>query len=288
MRAVKLSYALILGLILAGCGGAEPEGALTVVVSIKPLESMVEAVAGGRAEVVLLVPPAMTPHTFQPKPSDVETLAKAELLVLVGLGEEEPWISKLIEGANNPTLKVVELSDGIEPIGDPPNPHFWLSPKRAMVMLDNLKEALIGVDPAGRIGYEERAQEFREKLARLDLAYREVLARMPDRRFVATQPVFVYLAKDYGLEQVAVIASAPGQQPSPKRLSEITRLIEDEGIPLLLGLIQLKERFAATIVEETAVKLVKLDVLGIEHQDYIELLEANLEALARGLRGEGP
>jgi zinc transport system substrate-binding protein len=287
MRAVQLSYLLIIGLILAGCaGGAESEKALTIAVSIRPLSSLVEALVGEEAEVVLLVPPTMTPHTFQPKPSDVEALSRADLLVLIGFGEEEPWISKLIEGADNPKLKVVELSEGIEPIGDPPNSHFWLSPKMALVMIKNLEEALIEVDPANRSEYEQRVQEYAEKLIRLDQAYREVLATLPDRRFIATRPLFVYLARDYGLEQVAVIAGAPGQQPSPQRLADMIRLIREEQIPLMVGPLQLEEGFAASISEETGIRLVRLDVMGIEHPDYIELMQANLKALVQGFRGE--
>ena len=296
-----LLVGLALGLLAGGCG-SEQGGQLTVVVSIPPLESFVRALIGSRAEVgagvgmgvgvgeveiVLLVPPGTTPHTFEPKPSDVQALARARLLVLVGLGLEEPWAGELVRSAGNPELKVVELAAGIEPIGDPPNPHVWLSPRRALTMVENLKEALIEIDPAHRADYERNARVYLKRLAELDRLYREELEGLPDKRFIATRPTWVYLAQDYGLVQVEVIAGPPGEEPTPGRLRRIIQLIETEGVPLLIALVQAPERFAELIAEETGVRLVRLDPLGVEHSDYLELMRANLKKLVEGFRGRG-
>jgi ABC-type Zn uptake system ZnuABC Zn-binding protein ZnuA len=282
-----LLVGLALGLFLIGGCGGEHGGRLTVVVSILPLKSFVEALAGDHAEVVLLVPPSATPHTFEPKPSDIRALVRARLLVLVGLGLEEPWAGKMVQSANNPKLKVVELAEGIAPIGDPPNPHIWLSPMEATVMVANLEKALIEVDPAHQADYEQNAQDYIKELVELDREYRQAIKELPDKRFIATRPTFIYLMRDYGLRQVAIIAGTPGQEPSAQRLAEIIRLIKEEEIPLLIGLVQVPERFADTIVEETGINFVRLDPLGVEHPDYLELMRANLEALMRGFRGEG-
>ena len=291
MREIVTIGLILMTIGLGGCGGKAPtgEGPLTIVVSILPLKSLVEAVAGEEAEVIVLVPPSATPHTFEPKPSDVRALTEAQLLVLVGLGLEEPWAYKMTESAGNPKLKIVELAKGIDPIGglEHPNPHIWLSPKNALQMLENLKRALIEIDPEGREEYEQRAQAYEEKLRRLDQAYRLVLERLPDRRFVATRPTFAYLARDYGLEQVAVVAGVPGQEPSPQRIAEMIKLIREERIPVLIALAQAPDPFAETIAQETGVRLVRLDPMGLNNSDYIKLMQGNLEALARAFRAEG-
>ncbi len=287
-RAESLSLRIVLLILLVlsvgGCGRGGAE--LTVVVSIPPLESLVEALAGEAAQVVLLVPPSATPHTFSPKPADVRALAKARLFVLVGLKLEHPWAEKLIASAGNLGLKVAYLGKGVEAIGDPPNPHIWLSPREALIMLENLRKALSAVDPAHRDLYARNAAALRERLTALDQEY-QALAELPDRRFIAARPAFVYLARDYGLEQVAVIAGTPGQEPTPNRLAELIRLIEAEGIRVLLALAQLEDRFVDLLAEETGIRVVRLDVLGVEHRDYIEMLRSNLEALLAGFTGAG-
>lgn len=286
MATKTLLFGLALGLFLLGGCGEGQGGKRPVVVSILPLQSFVEALAGNHADVVLLVPPSTTPHTFEPKPSDIKALARAKLLVLVGLGLEEPWAEKMVRSAANPNLKVVELAEGIAPIGDPPNPHIWLSPLQAILMVQNLKRALIEIDPEHEADYERAAEAYLKELVELDKEYRQAIKGLPDKRLIATRPTFSYLMRDYGLQQVAMIAGTPGEEPSAGRLAEIIRLIKEEGIPLLVGLVQVPERFADMIVEETGIRFIRLDPLGVEHPDYLELMRANLAVLVRGFRGE--
>lgn len=286
-QATLLLVALALAALLWPTGCADRRGARVTVVSVLPLKSFVEAMAGERMEVDMLVPPSSTPHTFEPKPSDIRALADAKLFVLVGLGLEAPWADKMIQSAGNARLRVVKLAEGVDPIGDPPNPHVWLSPKNALTMADNLEDALIAADPSRRADYERNAKRYGGELRQLHREYRQGFADFRDKRFVATRPTFAYLARDYGLEQAAVIAGTPGQEPSARRLAEIIHLIQEEQIPVLVELVQVPETFTRAIVEETGVRLVRLDPMGVEHPDYRELMEANLEALVEGFSSRG-
>jgi len=174
-----LSILVLMAFLLGGCGSTPVPSAdkVKVSVSIAPLADLARQVGSEHVTVTTLVPPAASPHTYEPTPAQVKEVAEANVLALIGLGFEF-WAGDVIESAANPDLIVVYTSEGIEVIHDEHaheheerevgNPHVWLNPRNAVVQVGHIRDALIEADPAHQTEYEANAEAYLAQLEALD------------------------------------------------------------------------------------------------------------------------
>lgn len=257
--------------------------AIPVAVSIPPLADFVRGIGGGHVEVEVLVPPGANPHTYELKPSQMLYLSRARLLVVVGLGLEY-WLEDVVSAAGNPHLEVVVASRGIEPIDT--DPHVWLDPLLSVIMVANIRDALVGVDPGNRLDYEVNAAIYINGLLEL---HREIEARVATwshREFVSLHPAWTYFARRYGLRQVAVIEPVPGREPSPREVAGIVEEMKELGVRAIFAETQLPLKVARVIAAETGAKVVLLDPLGGTpgREGYSDLMRYNLARMQEALR----
>lgn len=317
---------LALGLILGGperiARAADPP--LRMVASIFPLADVGQQVGGEVAQVETLLPAGETPHGYWPKPPQVEMLARADLLLLVGIGVDS-WASQSAEVAGNQHLHVLVFSEVVEigsfseagslqqlgegtgvghphrahehaDAGDPDDaqrhracidPHLWLDPVLMEKFVAALAETLCVLRPGMSAGIRERAADYRADLRALDLAWRERLSDIPGRIFVTLHSAFGYLAARYGLEEVALYTSHM-QEPDPRALESVVRIVREEDIRVIFIQPQISPHTAQWFGEQTGAELEILDPLGHParpgYEGYLQLMESNLRALERGLR----
>jgi len=164
---MKILLVFTLLVAISGCSpAASPEEETVVVaVSINPLASLTHHVGGERVEILRLVPPGASPHTYEPTPSQIARMGDADVLFLIGLGLEF-WAEDLVSAADNPELVVVQTSRGIEPIEK--NHHIWLDPANAILQAELIRDTLKKVDPDGAEEYEQNASRFIDELRTLD------------------------------------------------------------------------------------------------------------------------
>lgn len=270
-----ISFLLALGVAASGAG-------VKVAVSIPPLADFVRGVGGDRVEVELLVPPGSDPHTYEIRPSAMRFLTEARLLVVVGLGLER-WLGDVASAAGNPRLEVVATAAGIDPIdGDP---HVWLDPLNAVLQVAAIRDALIRVDPAGRLQYELNAARYITELLALHREIEARVSRWSHREFVALHGAWAYFARRYGLEQLAVIAPSPGREPSPREVARIIELMKARGVTAIFVEAQHPPGVAELIAHETGAALVVLDPLGGDpgHGDYFSLMRDNVSRMEGAL-----
>jgi zinc transport system substrate-binding protein len=259
-----------------------------VVASIKPLADFACQVGGDRVEVITLVPPGASPHTYQLKPSQVRQVAEARLLILNGAGLEY-WADKLIRGAGNPGLQVVDTSQGIPLIGagaHGANPHIWLDPQQAMLQVKHIKCALIRADPERAALYRANATGFLAKLGRLDREIAAEVATWAGSRFIAFHPAWVYFARRYGLEQAGVIERSPGREPSPREVAAIVETARRIGARAIFAEPQFSPKAAEAIARESGARVLLLDPLGSSLKDrtYLAMMRFNVAQMALALR----
>ena len=282
----------------AATSRAEPP--LAVAVTIRPLSMLVEAIAGPRAAVTTLVPPGASPHVFEPQPGDLARLAGARVLIEVG-GDLDAWAA-VLRGAGEGDLERVILleTEGLEPLpaGDGhggaarPDPHVWLDPIRVRdVLAPALAERFAVLDPADRAGYTERLAAFRAELGVLDAELRQMLAGR-GRRFLAFHAAWRYFAARYGLEEVGVVAEAPGEEPTPRALAALIDAARRSGVQAILVEPQLTARVAEVLAGELGLEVVAVDPQGDpgdpERASYPALMRWNARAFARALGGAAP
>jgi len=256
---------------------------LRVAVSIPPLLDFVRAVGGDRVEAELLVLPGEDPHTYEIRPAQMRFLAGARLLIAVGLGLEW-WLEDVVSAVGNPDLEIVITSEGIETIGG--DPHIWLDPLNAVLQVATIREALVRVDPAGRLTYEVNAARYIVELLRLHAEINERVSGWSHKEFVALHGAWAYFARRYGLEQMAVIVPSPGREPSPREVAKITSLVRKYGIEAIFVETQYLPEVAELIAAETGASLVFLDPLGgvPGREDYLGLMRYNMERMEEVLR----
>jgi len=284
---------LLASLALAGCRSApkadQHAGRLPVVASILPLADFARQVGGDRITVDSLVPPGASPHTYELTPSQLRAVSRARLLVLNGV-HLEYWADQLISAADNPGLAVITTSDGLEILaGDEHeaggNPHVWLSPRNAMHQVGLIRDGLIRCDPAGTETYNANAQRYLDELSALDRQIAAEVATFGSRRFIAFHAAWGYFARDYGLEEAAVVERTPGQEPSPDEIASIVRTARSIQARAIFAEPQFSPQAAQVIAAESAAQVLYLNPLGMPPDyRYLETMRSNLQEISRALK----
>lgn len=286
-----------------GRPGTAPK--LQVVTTLYPLYDFARTVGGDRVEVRLLLPPGVEPHNFEPKPEDAARLARADLFVYTN-PQMEPWAGALLKGKDNPRLEVVEAGAGAALIpagtaqphgGDDHHddkqydPHIWLDIANAQIMVANIRDGLTRTDPAGSAYYRENSAAYQQRLADLDLQFRQGLSACRQRIFLhGGHYAFGYLAQRYNLQYVSAYPLSPNAEPSPRKVMELVDLMRKNSLHAIFYEELLSPRMAETIAGEAGASLLKLHgIHNVSREDltanasYLSLMEANLANLRKGL-----
>ncbi len=288
----------------------------TIITSIHPYYALVQEIAGDNAEVVRMLPPGVSPHTFDPTPRDVAQLAEADLVVLNGVLDE--WLLDLIEASGTDAEMVEVIAElSFEPVegehaegeeseedhteegaeeggGDHAhehggvNPHVWLDPTLMSELVPLLVSRLAEVDPENASSYEANGERLVAELGTLNAELQEVMEPLQGAAFVPFHEAWPYFARHFGLDLVVEIVPAPGREPSPAYITEALSQIEGSGAKAIFSEVQLPTRPAEVIAESANVPLYILDPLGggAETETYAELMRTNVNTVAEALDDE--
>lgn len=282
-------------------GGAQAER-IRVVATIFPLADVARNVGGDAVEVTCLLPPGTSPHTFEPRPGEVQAVSRAHIFLSVGAGLDD-WAAKLAEAAPG-AVRVVATrgmkllapaehghgggggSDGRE--GAAGDPHVWLDPLVVRdVIAPAICEALATVDPARAGTYRGNLDRYQEELSTLDREIRDRVACFRHRQIVTFHPAWAYFARQYGLEQVAVLVESPGKEPPARWLGEVADTMKRLGIDVVFAEPQFNPALAEAVARELGGTVRFLDPLGGEgipgRDSYLALMRYNLGVLAETL-----
>ncbi|MDD5337876.1 MAG: zinc ABC transporter substrate-binding protein [Dehalococcoidales bacterium] len=271
-----------LAIAAAGCNGDVTSTDKTVVaVTLLPQAGFVEAVGGDKVEVVVMVPPGASPHTYEVTPEQMVQLSKAKMYAKVGSGVEFElaWLDNLI-GVNQDML-VVDCSKGINLIAsedpDEPglDPHIWLSVKNAKIMVQNICDGLVQVDAANKDYYEANCSSYLAQLTELDNDIETALEGMTNRSFIVFHPAFGYFAKDYNLTQIGI--EQEGKEPNADYLVRLINEARAKDIKVVFISPQYSTVSAESVANEIGGEVVIIDPLA---KDYI----TNMRAIEAAMR----
>lgn len=303
MSAVMLIAVLaLLGLaVVPGCSSAPDDSDRVVVaVTILPQAGFVEAVGGDRVEIVVMVPPGASPHTYEVTPDQMVQLSHAAMYAKVGspVEFELAWLDRLI-AANRDMLIVncgadIDLlhydDDGHDHHHDDhecehdhdhghhhagPDPHIWLSVQNAKSMVSQICEGLVQVDPSHEDYYRMNCAAYLEELDVLDRELEDLLHGLENRKFIVFHPAFGYFARDYHLVQMAV--QQGGNEPDAQYLVRLIEEAKEHNIRLILASPQFSTRSAEVIASEIGGEVVLVNPLA---RDYV----SNMRAIAAAIR----
>lgn len=320
---MRLLVAALLALVLItpGCRKTEPtSGKLQVVTTLFPLYDMAKTIGGDHAQVSLLLPPGVEPHSFEPRPENIVRVNRADLFIYTNK-IMEPWAAGIIAGVDGGKVSIVEGSKGIPlmpaPQGDAHgdehgdtlldqhhdgnedegergavDPHVWLDLENARLMVANILAAFVARDPSHKGYYEQNAAALTRELAALDARFRETLAQCPKKVFLhGGHYAFGYLARRYGLRYTSASAVNADAEPTPARLAELVKLMRRERLSYVYTEELLSSKVAETIARETGAKVLMLNAgHNLSRADFergvsfISIMEQNLRNLKTGLQ----
>ena len=259
-----------------------------VVATVPPLAFLARELGGDRVRVTTLLPGGASPHTFEPRPSDVISLERARTLLRVGAGLDR-WTDALLPAAPR-TLVLWTATDvpGVlapPPPGEPADPHVWLDPIRVRDQLaPALSLHLQALDPEQADGYRERLGDLTERLTRLHEEITAMLGRGRKRRYVALHPGWQYFGARYGLEEVGIVHGPALEEPTPRGLARLLDAARRARPDVLLVEPQLDVRMGTLLARELGTRAVLVDPLGdeldAERSSYEGLLRAAALAVA--------
>jgi zinc transport system substrate-binding protein len=294
---------------------------LNVVTTLFPLYDFARNIGQDKADVFLLLPPGLEPHSFEPKPADMIRLNQADLFIYTNPAME-PWAKNVLKGIQSRNLRVLEAGRGIammadrdgqgrdnktvpghenghrpdhdqadhDPVGR--DPHIWLDFSNAVKMVDHILAGFIEKDPLNRDYYQRNADAYKQRLTDLDRQFREGLSGCQKKVLVhGGHFAFGYLAERYGLKYVALSGFSPDAEPTPANLVRISKIMKANDLHYLFYEELLLPRTAEMLAKETGASLLLLHgAHNISKEDFdrgvgfITLMQTNLENLKRGLQ----
>jgi len=310
-RLALVGAAALIVAVMTGCAGGSGRtpadqaghGRVRVVASIAPLADLARRVGGDRVEVLTLIPPGASEHTWEPTPRAMARMEKVRLFLEVGAGFET-WSGRLVDAASSGTgrVTVVDASEGVDLLADPDehgahgdpdgtehaNPHYWLDPVSVSLCIPRIADALAAIDPDGAEGYRARGAQARDEIAALDREIRARTAGFSSREIVTFHAAWDYFARRYGLTVVASIEAFPGREPGPRRITQIVDLVRREKVRAVFAEPQSSAKAAEAIAAECGIPVRLLDPLGGEaiagREDYSSLMRYNVGMLEEVLR----
>ena len=298
---------------------------LNVLCTTFPIYQITRNVAQGRAgaEVQLMLPAGMgCPHDYALTPQDMRKLARADVLVVNGLGMEE-FLGAPVKTAN-PDIETVDSSAGIQELLEYAhehseaeeerdheaeaapgheehdhghhhhagvNPHLFASPRQAARIALNVAAGLSKADPEGAATYFRNAQAYAARLNALADELAALGRTLKNNRIVEPHGVFDYLARDMGLE-IAAVLRPHGQEPSAAEMLDLVREIREKQAGAIFTEPQYPAKVGAALARETGLPTATLDPVATGPDeaplDYYETaMRKNMEVL-RAVLGVQP
>lgn len=288
---------VLLATILASCAEAPASTAGTsspvILTSTTILADITRNIAGDRFQVESLLPIGSDPHSYQPTPQDLAKISESKLMVINGLGYEQ-FLSSLLENAGG-TKTIVEASAGIPPRTEAQHgidPHMWLDPLLVVSYVENIRAALINLDPHGEAVYQDNAKRYITELQNLDAWITEQVHQIPTekRLLVTNHESFGYFADHYGFKVVGTVVESfsSDASPSAQQLAALIDQIKAGDAPAIFLDASDNNTFARQIADETGVKVITdlhLESLttGTPAATYMDMMKHNISEIVKAL-----
>ena len=255
------------------CGNtAQKSEKAIITVTIEPLRYFTEAIAGENYQVVSMVPKGSSPESYDPTPQQLVNLSKSQAYFRIGhIGFEQAWMKKL--EANCPDMKVYDTSKGIDLIRDKGHwhgdhfheggvePHIWNSTQNALIIVDNIYQALCELDTTHQADYKYRLDSLKQSIQQTDAETRRLLENA-DSTFLIYHPALSYFARDYGLKQLSI--EEGGKEPSPAQLKALIETCRREHAHTIFVQQEFDQRNAQLIADELGVSVVSINPLSYD------------------------
>jgi len=279
---------LLLFLLLAPLLLAKPN----VIVSIAPQKTFVQKIAMDMVDLTVMVPEGSSPHSYEPKPSQMIALSNADVYFGINIGFENVWLEKF--KTQNSKLLFVDISANVKRIPSAKNhhhhhdeethheetdhikmdPHTWLVPKDVAIMAQSIYETLVKISPQNKEAYTKNYNAFLQEIQDTDTQIKQLFKDLPSQtKFMAFHPSWGYFAKTYDLKQIAI--EVEGKSPKPKEIIRIIKEAKEDKVKVIFTQPEFSDKSAQIIAKEADVRVEKISPLNPQwSQNLINMAEA--------------
>ena len=254
-----------------------------ITVTIEPQRYFADQLVDSLFQIGSMVPPGTSPETYDPTPQQMVQLSQSMAYFCIGnIGYEIVWLDRLKK--NHPNTRFFDNSEGILSIlseHDHHNhnhnhahnsecnidPHTWTSPKEALIIVENMCQALLEIDPENAEVYRSNGENLKEHIRKTDQIIQSYLSHSSQKAFIIYHPALTYFARDYGLTQYAI--EMDGKEPSPDQIRKIIETAKAENIRTVFIQQEFDRKNAEIIAKEIDCKLVVINPLSYHWTEEI-------------------
>lgn len=259
------------------------------------IADMAKNVAGDAADVESITKPGAEIHEYQPTPGDIRRAQGAGLILTNGMNLEL-WFEKFYQHLKG--IPEVVVTTGIEPMGitegpynGKPNPHAWMSPKNALIYVDNIRDAFVKYDPENAETYKKNAEAYKQQIRQAVEPLRLELAKIPEEKrwLVSSEGAFSYLAHDFGMKELYLWPINADQQGTPQQVRKVIDTIRQYQIPAIFSESTISDKPARQAARESGASyggVLYVDSLSTAEgpvPTYIDLLHVTTSTLVEGI-----
>ncbi len=267
------------------------------VTTIQPLAAVLSQITAGQAEITRLLPRGASPHTYEPRPSDLKTAHNALALFYVS-DDLDGWAKRLKQEPAFEVFGFVPITMHLESIADclenhdhghhlgEIDSHFWLDPLAVKAVLPQLVNSLNQAEGKVNPVYEKQAKQLSVEFDQLHQWVEKTLKPVKGKSVVFTHGGFQYYLNRYGLKIAGLIEPSPGKTPSPRRIKELIDLVRKHNVKAIFSEPQLANSPAKVLAEAAGIQVAEVDPLGgVDGRlTYQEIIRYNTETILEALK----
>ena len=250
---------------------------VNTVVSILPQKSFVEAIGKDLVNISVMVLPGDSPHTYEPKPSQMRDISKADIYFSIGVEFENGWLPRF--ASQNKNMKIVDTSKGIEKEMMPTfegkeiqngekDPHVWTAPQNIKIIARNIYTALAKIDSKNAKIYKKNYEKFILHVELIDKEIKSILKNTPkNSKFMVFHPSWGYFAKEYNLVQLPI--EIEGKTPKPKSLIKIIQIAKKDKVKAIFTQPEFSPKIANQIAIQLKIKVIKATPLNPKWEENL-------------------
>ncbi len=298
-KALTILLLTLISITLYACGDASTasdtdDSKLQVSVSFNALYEFALAVGGDNVEITTIIPNGSEPHDFEPKVTDIKSLANAQVFIYNGL-DMEPWAEASIVSSENEDLISVIASDSIQAISNTGeeeieehgqyDPHVWISISGAKVEVQNIANAFAEADPSNSEFYQSNATDYIQSLDDIYNEYYEKFQSLENNHFVTSHAAFQYFCNDFGLEQNSVEDVFAEGEPSLKQLTDLVDYCRENNVTTIFSEELGNAEISTTLASEVGGKIETIYTMesAEDNLSYLERMRSNCKKVYNSL-----
>jgi zinc transport system substrate-binding protein len=257
---------------------------LRVVVSIQPQLEFLSKIGGDKIESSLMVLAGNSPHTYEPKPSQMRDISRANLYLSMDVEFEKIWLEKfknqnqklivknIAKDINKTAMETHHQKNKNEIARDP---HIWVNPINVKKIAKNIFKALSSVDVNNSSYYKKRLDLYLRELDSLDKEIKTILQNTPkETKFMVFHPAWGYFATRYNLVQLTI--EVEGKKPKPRQLVSIIKEAKREKVKAIFTQPEFSDMVAKTMANALDIEVIKTSPLAKNWADNLKSLATSI------------